>query len=90
MQRSRVELEQMDHEELVTRVLDMQDMVKESLLVRAAMQKLINRLLTLKDDEVSHYASLPSEHLSPEERMLKEVWAEARHALANPSGLVKR
>ncbi len=88
MQRSREELKKMTPEELVERVLEMQDILRESLLVRDTMQKLINELLTLKSDEVAYYASLNPE--SQEQLALKEAWAEARHAVANPSGFINR
>ncbi len=86
MQRTRKELEQMTPEELVERVLEMQDILRESLLVRNSMQKLINELLTLKSEEVAYYASLTPE--DQEQIALKEAWAEARHAVANPSGFI--
>ncbi len=88
MQRTREELEKMTPEELIERVLEMQDILRESLLVRNTMQKLINELLTLKSDEVTYYASLTPEN--QEQVALKEVWAEARHAVANPSGFIHR
>lgn len=87
MQRTKKELEQMPPDQLIGRVLEMQDILRESLLVRDSMQELINTLLTLKNEEVAYYASLNPEN--QEQSALKEVWAEARHAVANPSGFVK-
>ena len=53
MQRTRAELDDMSRDELSDRILEMQDILKESLLVREAMQTLLNRLLTVKEDEVA-------------------------------------
>ena len=80
----------MTHEELVERVLEKQDLLTESLWVRKAMQELLNSLLRLKDAEVSHFAAALDEELTNDDRALKKAWADARHALANPSGLVDR
>ncbi len=90
MQRTRDELDDMSRDELSERILEMQDILKESLLVREAMQKLLNRLLTVKEPEVGHYASANPAELSHEEREIREAWAKARHAVANPAGLVER
>jgi len=68
----------------------MQDILKESLLVREAMQTLLNRLLTVKEPEVAHYASANPAELSSDDRVIREAWAKARHAVANPAGLVER
>ena len=90
MQRTRAELDDMSRDELSDRIMEMQDILKESLLVREAMQTLLNRLLTVKEDEVGHYASINPGELEPAEREVREAWAKVRHAVANPAGLVER
>lgn len=86
MQRTREELEQMGRDELVARVLEMQDMLREGLEVRNALHRVLNDILKVKADEVGAYADTPEEVLSPEESALKEAWARARHAVSNPPG----
>lgn len=88
MQRTRQELEQMSHSELVDRVLEMQDLLREGLAVRDSLHLVLNELLKAKAEEVETYASLEDEQLSADALALKEVWAKARHALSNPRGLV--
>ena len=90
MQRTRAELEDMSRDELSDRIMEMQDILKESLLVREAMQTLLNRLLTVKEDEVGHYAATNPAELSQVDRDIREAWAKVRHAVANPAGLVER
>lgn len=92
MQRNRDELTQMNQAELVERVLEMQDIMRESLRVRSAMQQLLNRLLKLKADEVGHFAALDisSMDVTDDQKALKAAWGEARLALANPSMLMKK
>lgn len=92
MQRTRDELSQMPPSELVDRVLEMQDIMRESLRVRAAMQQLLNRLLKLKSEEVGHFAALDinSTDVTDDQKALKVAWGEARLALANPSMLIKK
>lgn len=89
MQRSKEELEEMSHAELVSRVLEMQDMLREGLMVRDALHRVLNDLLKAKAAEVSHYAGLTAAGLAPEEGTVKEAWAKARHAVSNPPGLAR-
>ncbi len=86
MQRTREDLEKMTHDELVSRVLEMQDMLREGLEVRNALHRVLNDILKVKADEVSAYADTPEGALSPEETALKDAWARARHAVSNPLG----
>lgn len=86
MQRTREDLEDMTHDELVFRVLEMQDMLREGLEVRNALHRVLNDVLKVKADEVSAYADTPEGALGPEEFALKEAWARARHAVSNPLG----
>lgn len=90
MQRTRAELEAMSHDDLVNRILEMQDMMLEGLAVRASLHAVLNEVLNAKEDEVAHYADAPDERLSPEELDVKRAWAAARHAVSNPLGLTKR
>lgn len=90
MQRTRAELEAMSHEDLVTRVLEMQDMLKEGLAVRDSLHAVLNTVLKAKAEEVEHYASTPEADLAPEEVELKRAWAAARHAVSNPVGLMRK
>lgn len=89
MQRSKDELEEMSHGELVSRVLEMQDLLREGLMVRDALHHVLNDLLKAKAEEVGDYAALDSAQLSPEELAVKEAWARARHAVSNPPGLLR-
>ncbi len=89
MQRTRDELEAMDHAELVSRVLEMQDMLREGLVVRDALHRVMNDLLKAKADEVERYADADLQTLGADERKLKEAWAKARHALSNPLGVAE-
>ena len=56
MQRTKKELEAMEHAELVSRVLELQDMLREGLVVRDALHRVMNDLLKAKADEVETYA----------------------------------
>jgi hypothetical protein len=89
MQRTRAELESMHHDDLVTRVLELQDMLKEGLAVRDALHGVLNTLLNAKEEEVARYAERDDDGLEPEELELKHAWAAARHAVSNPSGLTR-
>ena len=89
MQRSKAERETMEHAELVSRVLEMQDMLREGLVVRDALHRVLNDLLKEKADEVERFAEAEAAALSPDERHLKEAWARARHALSNPIGVAE-
>ena len=86
MQRTKEDLEAMNHPELVARVLELQDLLREGLEVRNALHRVLNDILKVKADEVSRYADLPETVLEPGECELKEAWARVRHAVANPSG----
>jgi len=86
MQRTKEELERMTHDELVARVLELQDLLKEGLEVRNALHRVLNDILKVKAEEVGTYADTPEEALSPDEVALKEAWARARHAVSNPPG----
>ncbi len=88
MQRTKAELEQMSHADLVNRVLEMQDLLREGLAVRDSLHVVLNNLLKAKAEEVEKYADSKSDYLSPEEQAIKEAWAEARHAVSNPPGVV--
>jgi len=86
MQRTREDLERMSHDELVSRVLELQDLLREGLEVRNALHRVLNDILKVKADEVGRYADVSETVLEPEEHALKETWARVRHAVANPSG----
>lgn len=87
MQRTREQLSAMSHEELVERVLEAQDLLREGLDVRDSLHAVLNQLLKAKEAEVERYAALPDERLDDEERAVKRAWAAARHAVSNPGGL---
>lgn len=80
----------MTHDDLVERVMEMQDMVREGLAVRASLHAVLNRVLNAKADEVARYAGLQEASLDPEELELKRAWEAARHAVSNPYGLMRR
>ncbi len=88
MQRSREQLSAMSHEELVERVLEAQDLLKEGLAVRDSLHTVLNDLLKAKDDEVAYYASVVESQLDHQGLELKRAWAAARHAVSNPHGLM--
>jgi hypothetical protein len=90
MQRTRPELESMSHDELVDRVLEAQDMLREGLAVRDSLHAVLNTLIKVKASEVEHFASVDDTGLEPHEQELRKAYAAARHALSNPSGLLKR
>lgn len=89
MQRSRSELEAMTHTDLVDRVLELQDVLREGLAVRNALHEVLNRVLLANQAEVVHYADADEASLSDEEIDRKRAWAAARMAVANPSGRVR-
>ena len=89
MQRTKEELAKMEHAELVSRVLELQDMLREGLVVRDALHRVLNDLLKEKAEEVEVYADADVHALSADERKLKEAWAKARHALSNPLGVAE-
>jgi hypothetical protein len=88
MQRSRAELEAMTHDQLVDRILEMQDILREGLAVRDSLHHLLNDLLKAKAHEVEAYANALPSDLSQDDAELKNLWAKARHAVSNPLGLV--
>lgn len=90
MQRTKEQLASMNHEELIERVLEMQDILKEGLAVRGSLHTVLNDLLKVKADEVEHYASVPEASLDAEDSELKKAWAAARHAVSNPQGLMRK
>ncbi|MCC6311527.1 MAG: hypothetical protein IT345_11525 [Trueperaceae bacterium] len=90
MQRNRAELEAMSHEDLVNRVLELQDMLREGLAVRASLHAVLNTVLNAKSDEVARYAEASEATLDAEELELKRAWAEARHAVSNPLGVARK
>ncbi|MEX2502771.1 MAG: hypothetical protein WD336_10375 [Trueperaceae bacterium] len=90
MQRSRTELEAMTHTELVDRVLEMQDMLREGLAVRDSLHAVLNQVLAANEDQVVHYADLNDAGLDPEEHERKRAWAAARHAVSNPLGAMRK
>jgi len=89
MQRTRAELEAMAHDDLVARVLELQDMLKEGLAVRDALHGVLNKLLNAKQDEVARYADGDPASWGEEEAELADAWAAARHAVSNPVGLAR-
>jgi hypothetical protein len=90
MQRTRSELAAMSHDELVERVLEAQDLLREGLAVRDSLHAVLNMLLKAKAAEVEHYASVDETTLEPHEQDLRKAYAAARHALSNPSGLLRK
>ena len=90
MQRNRAELEAMSHEELVDRVLELQDMLREGLAVRDSLHAVLNKVLNAKSDEVARFADPADASLDPDELELKRAWAAARHALSNPLGAARK
>ena len=89
MQRTRAELEAMAHDDLVARVLELQDMLKEGLAVRDALHGVLNRLLNAKEEEVARFADGDPEAWDEEAAELAAAWAAARHAVSNPLGLAR-
>src|SRR5690606_20646350 len=87
MQRTRAELEAMSHEELVNRVLEMQDMLREGLAVRDSLHAVLNMVLNAKADEVARFADAPDATLDPEELELKRAWGSARRAAGRAAPL---
>lgn len=90
MQRTRSELETMSTDELVERILEMQDMLREGLAVRDSLHYVLNQVLAANEEQVVEYADLDDEGLSPEEHERKRAWAAARLAVANPSRAARR
>lgn len=90
MQRNRPELEAMSHGELVDRVLELQDMLREGLAVRDSLHAVLNKVLNAKSEEVARFADAPDGSLDAEELELKRAWAAARHALSNPLGAARK
>jgi hypothetical protein len=90
MQRTKEQLAAMTHEELVERVLEAQDLLREGLAVRDSLHAVLNQLLKAKADEVAHYAALKEADLDEDARAVKRAYAAARHALSNPQGLTRK
>ncbi len=90
MQRTRAELEAMSQEDLVNRVLECQDMLREGLAVRASLHAVLNTVLNAKSDEVARFADSVDATLDPQELELKRAWAAARHAVSNPLGAARK
>lgn len=90
MQRNRPELEAMSHAELVDRVLELQDMLREGLAVRDSLHAVLNMVLNAKSEEVARFADASDATLDPDELELKRAWAAARHALSNPLGAARK
>ena len=86
MQRTKEDLERMNQAELVARILELQDLLREGLEVRNTLHRVLNDILKVKADEVSRYADVAETALDPDECELKTAWARVRHAVANPSG----
>jgi hypothetical protein len=89
MQRTRAELEAMTHDDLVQRVLELQDLLREGLAVRETLHAVLNALLAAKEREVAHYADVDASSLGVDEVELKRAWAGARHAVSNPLGAAR-
>ncbi len=89
MQRNKDQLSRMSHDELIERVLEMQDILKEGLAVRDTLHTVLNNLLKAKAEEVEFYAGASESGLDAEGYALKKAWAAARHAVSNPHGLLK-
>jgi hypothetical protein len=90
MQRTRAELEAMSRDDLVNRVLELQDLLREGLAVRASLHAVLNTVLKAKADEVRHYAEVDETTLGPAEQEVKHAWEAARHAVSNPLGLARK
>jgi hypothetical protein len=90
MQRTRAELEAMGHDDLVNRVLELQDMLRMGLAVRDSLHAVLNTVLNAKAEEVAHFAESDEATLLPEEVELKRAWAAARYAVSNPVGLMRK
>jgi hypothetical protein len=90
MQRDRNELERMTHAQLVDRVLELQDLMREGLAVRESLHVILNRVLAANEDLVLKYADAEADALSGDDLERKQAWAEARMAVANPSGHAKK
>jgi hypothetical protein len=90
MQRTRAELEAMTHDDLVQRVLELQDLLREGLAVRGALHAVLNALLAAKELEVGRFAEAELASLAPEDQELKRAWDGARLAVANPLGAARK
>lgn len=80
----------MSHDDLVDRVLEMQDMMREGLAVRDSLHAVLNMVLNAKSEEVARFAEAPEATLDAEELEVKRAWAAARHALSNPLGAARK
>ena len=79
----------MQNEDLVNRILELQDMLREGLAVRDSLHAVLNMVLKAKTDEVARYAEADELSLDEGELEIKQAWAAARHAVSNPRGLVR-
>ena len=66
MQRTKEDLEGMTHGELVGRVLELQDLLREGLVVRNAPHRVLNDILKVKADEVGRYSDVTGTALTPD------------------------
>lgn len=90
MQRTRTELETMPPEDLVNRILELQDMLREGLAVRDSLHAVLNQVLLANADEVARFADADELTLGPREQERQQAWAAARHAVSNPRGLARK
>lgn len=80
----------MSHDDLVARVLELQDLLREGLAVRSALHAILNALLAAKEPEVGRFADAEVELLSLAEQELKRAWDAARLAVAHPTGAARK
>lgn len=80
----------MPHEDLVNRILELQDMLREGLAVRDSLHSVLNKVLLAKSEEVASFAGVDPLTLDDSDRDLQQAWAAARHAVSNPGGLVRK
>jgi len=89
MQRSREQLSRMSHDELVDRVLEMQDILRAGLDVRDSLHTVLNNFIKGNAEEVELYAGATEASLDAEGVEARKACAAARHAVSKPYGLVK-
>ncbi len=80
----------MSHDDLVHRVLELQDLLREGLAVRRTLHAVLNALLAAKEAEVGRFADADDATLDVDQQELKRAWAAARHAVSNPVGLMHK
>ena len=77
----------MSQEDLVNRVLELQDMLREGLAVRASLHAVLNTVLNAKSEEVARYAEAHEGTLDPHElESLLEYELETHHKEAHMPG----